>query len=149
MYIHIYITYIYIYGNVYTYIYIYIYIHVCIHIYIYTHTCIYIYIYSTCISLYIHIYIYIYNYLSKATCLMRPSLVARALPSVEDHHHHLLQCSPRLKKTCVRQVVLDKGFPLTVVSCVCSPNGSRLLCLALCSGTSTWAPVEETTGPRR
>ena len=37
--------------------------------------------------------------------------VSCVLRRVEDHHT-LLHCSPRLKKTCVRQVVLDKWFPL-------------------------------------
>ena len=51
------------------------------------------------------------HYLSKAACLMRPQLfhacfvVSRITMTCDNH-------SPRLKKTCVRQVVLDKWFPL-------------------------------------
>ena len=44
------------------------------------------------------------------TCFMR------CLLCVKDHHT-LQTCSPRLKKTCVRQVSLDKRFPLNS----CSP----------------------------
>ena len=47
------------------------------------------------------------SYLSNAA-----SFVLCAAHRVKDHRK-LLHCSPRLKKTCVRQVVLDKRFPLT------------------------------------
>ena len=36
---------------------------------------------------------------------------------VKDHHNiDLLNCSPLLKKTCVRQVVLDRWFPLNALA---------------------------------
>ena len=54
-----------------------------------------------------------WHYLSNATCLIchTASCVLCAVYSVKDHHD-LLDCSPLLKNTCVRQVVLDKWFPL-------------------------------------
>ena len=48
-----------------------------------------------------------YRYLSKAA-----SFVSCAFLPVKDHHD-LPHASPLLKKACVRQVVLDKWFPLT------------------------------------
>ena len=52
-----------------------------------------------------------WHYLSNATCLLiRPRLFC-VFRRVKDHRN-LLHCSPCLKKTCVRQVVLDKRFPL-------------------------------------
>ena len=49
----------------------------------------------------------VYRYLSNAA-----SFVLRVVYSVKDHHG-LLRDSPLLKKTCIRQVVSDKWFPLT------------------------------------
>ena len=50
-------------------------------------------------------------------------------------HHNLLHDSTRLKKTCVRQVVLDKWFPLKWGSCfvvTChSFRAAKLRCTAL------------------
>ena len=54
------------------------------------------------------------HYLSHATCLKTASFVLRVLRSVNDHHN-LPHYSPRLKKPCVRQVVLDKWLPLIAV----------------------------------
>ena len=48
--------------------------------------------------------------LSQATCLIRPRLFC-VFRRVKDHHNSL-HYSPRLKKTCVRQVVLDKRLSL-------------------------------------
>ena len=52
--------------------------------------------------------------LGGTTCLTllvyTASFVLCAVYSVKDHHN-LQMCSPLLKKTCVRQVVLDKWFP--------------------------------------
>ena len=50
----------------------------------------------------------------------KASFVLRVFRSVKDHHN-LLHYSICLKKACVRQVVLDKWFPLnspTPVFCV-------------------------------
>ena len=44
--------------------------------------------------------------LSNATCQVWPYLLC-VVRRVNDHHN-LRHCSPRLKNTCVRQVVLDK-----------------------------------------
>ena len=51
--------------------------------------------------------------LPNATCLMRPRsfYVFFVVTSIKDHHN-LPHDSPLLKKACVRQVVLDKCFPL-------------------------------------
>ena len=54
--------------------------------------------------------------LSNATCLIQASFVLRALRRVKDHHT-VLHDSPLLKKTCVRQTVLDKWFPLKGPEC--------------------------------
>ena len=56
-----------------------------------------------------------WHFLPNATCLLRPHL-SYAL-SAKDHHD-LLHSSLLLKRTCVRQVVLDKWFPLNERSCV-------------------------------
>ena len=54
-----------------------------------------------------------WHYLSNATCLMQASFVVGAIYSVSvEDQHKLHTYSPLLKKTCVRQVVLDKWFPL-------------------------------------
>ena len=56
--------------------------------------------------------------MSNATCLIWPHLcyarfvLSRITIPVKDHHI-LQRCLPLLKKTCVRQVVLDKLFPLS------------------------------------
>ena len=55
-----------------------------------------------------------WRYLSNATCLIRPHLLCVFFCRVKDHHN-LLHGSPCLKKTCVRQVVLDEWLPLIVV----------------------------------
>ena len=51
-----------------------------------------------------------WHYVSQATCLMRPRLFY-AFGRVKDHRN-LPHYSAHLKKPCVRQVVLDKWFPL-------------------------------------
>ena len=48
--------------------------------------------------------------MSDATCLLRPRLFY-AFRGVKDHRV-VLHDSPLLKKTCVRQAVVDKWFPL-------------------------------------
>ena len=53
-----------------------------------------------------------WHYLSNATGLIRPHLFSRALLVHQYGQLNLLHDSPLLKKTCVRQVVLDKRFPL-------------------------------------
>ena len=64
-----------------------------------------------------------HSYLSNATCLTQASFVLCAFRRVKDHHS-LLPDSPllkkaysstRLRKACVRQVVLDKRLPLNFV----------------------------------
>ena len=51
--------------------------------------------------------------LGGTTCLtLLVSVVLRLFRRVEDHRK-LLYYSPLLKKTCVRQVVLDKWLPLS------------------------------------
>ena len=52
-----------------------------------------------------------WHYLYKATCLIRASFISCVLRRVKDHHN-LQKYSPLLKKTCVRQVVLDKSGSL-------------------------------------
>ena len=53
-----------------------------------------------------------WHYLSKATCLIRPrSLVMRA-SSCQGYHNCYIR-RHFCRKTCVRQVVLDKWFPLS------------------------------------
>ena len=59
------------------------------------------------------------HYLSNATCLMQPRCLLCAVYTVKDHCD-LPYCSPLLKKTCVRQVVLDKWFPLDTLSTLAS-----------------------------
>ena len=51
--------------------------------------------------------------MSTATCLIQASSFVCAVYSVQDRHN-LQKYSPCLRKTCVRQVVLDKWFPLSV-----------------------------------
>ena len=51
------------------------------------------------------------HYLSNATCRIQASFVSCAVDSVRDHRA-LQNESPPLKKTRVRQVVLDKWLPL-------------------------------------
>ena len=46
------------------------------------------------------------------------SFVLFVLCRVKDHHM-LLHCSPLLKKTCIRQVVLDERLPLNIVHVSC------------------------------
>ena len=65
-----------------------------------------------CVYVYIHIHMFLSlgrDYLSNATCLIRPHLSC-VVRRVKDHRK-LPKYSPLLKKTCVRQVVLDKWFP--------------------------------------
>ena len=64
---------------------------------------------STHSTSYNHTYVG-WHYLSKATCLIQPHLFCAFVGYVKDHHN-LDNYSPRLKKPCVRQVVLDKCFP--------------------------------------
>ena len=75
------------------------------------------------IYIYIYMYIYIYtqthtyhcplppslgwHHLSNATCLNTASLVLCMFRRVK-YQHNSLHYSPLLKKTCVRQVALDK-----------------------------------------
>ena len=54
------------------------------------------------------------HYLSNATCLIRPHLFSAAL-LVSYGWLNLPHALPLLKKTCVRQVVSDKWFPLIQV----------------------------------
>ena len=56
-----------------------------------------------------------WHYLSNATCLIRPQLFSLCIVYSVRDHHNLLHDSPRLKKTCTRQVVLDKCFPLIII----------------------------------
>ena len=111
--------YTYTYTHIYIYIYIYTYTYICItivmiticitimsgngcnhsrhvelpHLFVYgsSRIYIYIYIYIHFIHTFVHIYIYIYIY---------------------GDHHKLPNRSPHLKNACVRQVALDKWFPL-------------------------------------
>ena len=62
----------------------------------------------------LYIYIYIYTYIYNATCPIRPRLSDVFLRVKE--HHDLLNVSLPLKKSCFRQVVLDKWFPLSPVA---------------------------------
>ena len=76
--------------------------------------------------LYIYIYIYLYvlfrwnlklqwigwHRLSNATCLIRPHLCFSLCQGSPLFEMYL----PCLKQTCVRQVVLDKWFPLSQTS---------------------------------
>ena len=57
------------------------------------------------------------HYLSNATCLMQASIGLCVLRRVKDHHNSP-SYSPILKKTCVRQAVLNKWFPLRYLRCV-------------------------------
>ena len=136
-----YVCIIYLYVCVYVYIYIYIYIYAYTHMYICMYMCIYIYIYIYYVYTYIYIYTHTYiyrslmggttgflrwslltdkvpssvaigwQYWSNASCLIRPHSCCVFCFRVKDHHD-LLHCSPRLKKTRVRRVVLDKWLPL-------------------------------------
>ena len=98
------------------YICMYIHVYICVYIYIYIHIHTHV-SYVSCyiinyIYIYVYIYIYIYHYLSNATRLIRPRLFLCVLLRVEfQDDHKLLYSSPFLKKTCVRQVVLDKCVP--------------------------------------
>ena len=60
---------------------------------------------------------------SNATRLLRPGLLLRAFRGVKDHHN-LHKYSPLLKKTCVRQIVLDKRFPPKSSSSFRTPSGA-------------------------
>ena len=53
-----------------------------------------------------------WHYLSNATCLIPASSVLRTVYSVKEHHNSP-KYSPRSKKTCIRQVVLEKWLPLS------------------------------------
>ena len=67
------------------------------------------YIHITIYKLYVCIYVYIYIYTSMCIYIYI---------YIHMHYtirfHNLLPESPLLKNTRVRQVVLDKGFPLTI-----------------------------------
>ena len=52
--------------------------------------------------------------LSNATCLVQALFVVCVVHNVRDHHN-LLHSSQLLGKTCFRQAVLDKWFPLDPV----------------------------------
>ena len=131
MHVCMYNIYIYIYTTYFSLsLYIYTYVHMCVYIYVYVYVYIYIYIH-----VYVYVYIYIYIYIScpAGTLRCRPSswgrtgfpraalLVSRYLSNagliccmflcVKDHHN-LSKLSPLLKKSCVRQVALDKRLPL-------------------------------------
>ena len=56
-----------------------------------------------------------WHYLSNATCMIQASFVLCVCFRVKGHHH-LLHGSPLLKKSWVRQVALDKWFPLTTAT---------------------------------
>ena len=51
-----------------------------------------------------------WHYLSNATCLIRPHSLC--FPARRRSSRNLPHDSPLLKKTCVKQLVLDKWFPL-------------------------------------
>ena len=77
------------------------------------------------------------RYLSNAA-----SFVLRASPRVKDHHN-LLHCSPLEKNTCVRQVVLDKWFPVCLcclyVCCIRVVDGVYVsCCVVVCVVWATW-----------
>ena len=56
-----------------------------------------------------------WHYLANATCLTRPhSLYAVCVFRRVKDHHNLLDNAPFVKKSCVRQVVLDKASPLNI-----------------------------------
>ena len=59
-----------------------------------------------------------WHYLSNATCLIRPRSFYVSVCRVKEHRN-VLHCSPLLKNTCVRQVVLDKWFPLKEANSSC------------------------------
>ena len=65
--------------------------------------------------MYVYIYIYIYTY-PNATCLIRPHLSCVIFVASGIVVTCYITYSPRLKKTCVRQVVLDKWLPLIELS---------------------------------
>ena len=48
--------------------------------------------------------------LSNRTCLIQASFVLCVFRRAKDHHNSPHD-SPLLKKTCIRQAVLDKWFP--------------------------------------
>ena len=58
-----------------------------------------------------------WHYLSNATRLMRPRLFYASVRRVKDHRN-LLHDSQLLKNNCIRQVVLDKWFPLNHSPCL-------------------------------
>ena len=80
----------------------YIYIYISIYIYIYTHILVALLVLS-----------FGWDYLSNAACLIRPRFVLCAVYGVKGHHT-LPNELRLLKNVCVRQVVLDKWFPLTL-----------------------------------
>ena len=53
--------------------------------------------------------------LGGATCLTRPRSFDVFVCRVNDHHK-LIHYLPRLKKTCGRQVVLDKWFSMSDIT---------------------------------
>ena len=65
--------------------------------------------------MYIYIYIYRNRVMTAFHLSNMASFVSCVFRRVKDRHD-LLHCSPLLKKTCVRQVVLDKWFPPSIKS---------------------------------
>ena len=65
--------------------------------YVCMYVCMYVGVYIYIYNIYIYIYIYMYKY----KCIYIYIFI-----------HYLLHYSPFLKNTCVRQIVLDKWFPL-------------------------------------
>ena len=55
-----------------------------------------------------------WHYLSNATCLIQPHLFHALFIVSRITINYQTNCSPLLKNTCVRQVVLDKWFPLNL-----------------------------------
>ena len=55
-----------------------------------------------------------WHYLSNATLSNAASFVLCVFCRVKDHHK-LLHYSPRLKNICIRQVMLDKWFPVMMI----------------------------------
>ena len=53
-----------------------------------------------------------WHYLSNITCLIRPRVFYACVFRRVKDHHNLPHDSPRLKSTCVIQVVFDKWFPI-------------------------------------
>ena len=61
--------------------------------------------------------VFVWRYLSNATCMIRPRLFYACFVASRITILCYVSYSPLLKKTCVRQVMLDKSFPLNLCSC--------------------------------